>query len=396
MGIYQYDNDGEMSLDKVSGTVMHFLINFIKSNIAYRSTKDLNKLIPLYLYSLRSNNLDLAKWTLSLLKNPSDRKKLVNCNNELGFNTVFAAIQSGSMETVQFVLNHEEFTENTIFNTDQCGLSSIHYAVRSTQISIFKKVLSIYERNEKGDFKALMQLRDNAGNSPFTLAIKEGINLGNLQKWIMNRFGDDLDSKLKLLFSENNDGEVPLIAGYESSAQLSTAHDYIYEYFTKNKVVNEANAVFAGRALIFLAKLGGRMSTMKVIINAVEDDAVLNKVLSVVNTSNHDILYKLNQYRQMDAFKWFLTEVVPVDHPCLYSQSSYSGKTVFMELVKDGNLHLAEKLLEKITDNKIKLQLLTAKTLPGQHGDESALDWAQKRNIIPIIGWLNEQIGDAQ
>merc|ERR1712012_579346 len=104
MGIYQYDNDGEMSLDKVSGTVMHFLINFIKSNIAYRSTKDLNKLIPLYLYSLRSNNLDLAKWTLSLLKNPSDRKKLVNCNNELGFNTVFAAIQSGSMETVQFVL----------------------------------------------------------------------------------------------------------------------------------------------------------------------------------------------------------------------------------------------------------------------------------------------------
>merc|ERR1712223_1562716 len=74
--IYQYDNDGLMALDKVSGTVMHFLVNYVKSKCTYKSIKDLDKLIPLYLYALKSNKLDLAKWTLSMLKNNSERKKL--------------------------------------------------------------------------------------------------------------------------------------------------------------------------------------------------------------------------------------------------------------------------------------------------------------------------------
>lgn len=269
--------------------------------------------------------------------------------------------------------------------------------MRSAHISIFKKVLSIYERNEKGDFKALMfQIRDNAGNSPFNLAVKEGIYLGNLQKWIMNRFGDDLGSKLKLLFSENNDGEVPLIAGYQYNAsRFSFINNYLYEYIAKIKVIREGDVVFVGRALLHLA-YSASISRIQMIIEAAGNNTVLSKMLSIRNTSNQDFMFKLNKYRDSNCMKWFLTKVVPDDHPCLYSQCSHSGNTVFMKMVKKGDLHLAEKLLEKITDNKIKLQLLTAKTLPGRHGDESALDWAQKRNIIPIIGWLNEQIGDAQ
>jgi len=378
---------------------MHFLINFIKSKCSYKSIKDLDKLIPLYLFALKSNKLDLAKWTLSMLKNEADRKKLVNCNNELGLNTVFAAIKSGNVRMLKFVVNQPEFAQNIVFNTDQSGLSSLHYAMKSAQIGIFKEVLSIYEQNEKGSLKALMfGTKDNDGNNPFALALKQGINLGNLQKWIMNQpeFGDDLDSKLKLLFSENKNKEVPLIAGYQTTVQLATANDYIYEYFTKNKVVNEANAVFAGRALIFLAKFAGTMSTMRMIVDGIEDEAVLNKVLSVSNSSNNDILYKLNQYRHISTLKWFLNDVIPNDHPCLYSKSSHSGNTVLIQMVKDGNIELANNLLLKITDNNMKLQLLTAKTLPGINGDQSALQWAQRRNIKPIVQWLTEHIADAQ
>jgi len=300
--------------------------------------------------------------------------------------------------TLRFVLNQEEFAENIIFNTDQSGLSSLHYAMKTAKINIFKAVLSIYEQNEKGDFKTLMfGTRDNAGNNPFALAIKEDVRLGNLQKWILNRFGDDLDSKLKLLFSENKNKEVPLIADYQSSLQWETARDYVYEYFNRIKVVNEDNAVFAGRSLIFLARFSGTMPTMRMIIDAVEDEAVLNKVLSVKNTSNNDALFKLAQYNQIDTLKWFLTEVVPNDHPCLYTQSSQSGETVLSKLVKEhGKIALAEKLLAKVTDNRKRLHLLKAKTLPGINGDESALDWAQRRNIKPVIGWLTEHIGDAQ
>merc|ERR1712062_171698 len=200
--------------------------------------------------------------------------------------------------------------------------------------------------------------RDNAGNNPFALAIKEDVRLGNLQKWILNRFGDDLDSKLKLLFSENKNKEVPLIADYQSSLQWETARDYVYEYFNRIKVVNEDNAVFAGRSLIFLARFSGTMPTMRMIIDAVEDEAVLNKVLSVKNTSNNDALFKLAQYNQIDTLKWFLTEVVPNDHPCLYTQSSQSGETVLSKLVKEhGKIALAEKLLAKVTDNRKRLHL---------------------------------------
>merc|ERR1711929_40099 len=107
---------------------------------------------------------------------------------------------------------------------------------------------------------------------------------------------------------------------------------------------------------------------MGMIIDAVEDEALLNKVLRVRHSSSNDALFILSEYDHMDTLKWFLTEVVPNDHPCLYSQCSHSVKTVFMELVKRGRIDLAEKLLAKVTDTKNKLQLLNAKTLRGREG----------------------------
>jgi len=132
------------------------------------------------------------------------------------------------------------------------------------------------------------------------------------------------------------------------------------------------------------------------IVEAVEDETVLSKMLSVVNKSNNDVLYLLSHYDRMDTLKWFLDKVVPDDHPCLFSQCSHSGKTVFMNLVQEGKIDLAGQLLAKVTDNERKLKLLKAKTLPGKEGDESALDWAQRRNIKPVIGWLMEQIANAE
>ena len=234
-----------------------------------------------------------------MLRNMKDRQKLVNCQNDLGCSTILAAIKSVSMKTLHFLINQEEFDENQIFNTDQKGLSALHYSMLTKQIDIFKAVLAIYDRNDKGDFKLLIfSTTDNEGNNPFALAMKRNVILGNLEKWMLNQFGDDLDSKLKLLFAENKNKEVPLIASYQNNVPLNTAYDYIHEYFAKREVVNEEDALFAGRAMIFLARYPGTMSTMRKIFDSVVDATVLNKILSVRNSTNLDILYKLCAHNQ--------------------------------------------------------------------------------------------------
>ena len=362
--IYQCDNDGDLALQYADGTVHHFLINFVKSKCSYKSATDLDKLIPLYLFSLRRNNLTLAKWALSLL-NATDRAKLVNCNNGLGLNTILAAIKSGNMCTLKFVLNQKEFTQNSVFKSDHMGRSSLHYAMKTGKIDIFQEVLSIYERNEKGDFKTLMfNTMDNSGNNPFALATKEGVRFHDLRKWIMDRFGDDHNAKMELLFSKNKSGEVPLIESYQSGLQLQTAHDYIYEYFTKTKVVNMNNAVLAGQALLFLAQFG-EIPTMKMIIDAVEDEnheMVLDKVLSLKNTTNINVLYRLQQNRHWKCLKWFLSEVVPPDHPCLHSRNKRTGNTALKQILLDGKIEIAEMLLEKITDDDSRAKLLRTRS----------------------------------
>ena len=243
-------------------------------------------MVPLFLYSLKSNRLDLTKWILLQLKNESERTKLVNCKNAKGFNSVLAAIKSGSMETLQFVLSQKELKKaDLVFATDQNGLSSLHYAVKTGQIGIFKAVLSIYEENAKGDCQSLMlSTKDNAGNNPFALAMKHSVSIGNLLKWVLYKFGDDLDSKLKLLFSENSNREVPLIEAYSNNVQLSTAYDYIYEYFSKIELVSGDNVELAARALMFLARFSGTISTMKMIIEKVKkNEKVFHEVLNATN-----------------------------------------------------------------------------------------------------------------
>ena len=366
--IYQYDNDGLMALDKVSGTVMHFLIHFVKSKVAYKSSKDLDKLIPLYLYSLRNNNLKMAKWTLSLLKNASDRKKLVNCNDEFGVNTVFAAIQSDSMEILNFVLNQNDFDQMIVFNTDRGGRTSLHYAAKTTNISIFKEVLSIYQRNEKGDFESFMFGTDEEGNNSFTYAVKEGIDDPTVSTWILQQFDDDINLKMKLLFARNKNGEVPLIENYSEVEELDIFMDCIYEFWSdRTVVINEEKIDLAARSLMFLTRSDKTAWTMKIIVDAMkDDDMTMQKILSVRDTANNDILYKISQHRRWKILKWFLEDVVPNDHPCLFSRCKITGKTTFMRLVIDGKIDLAKLLLAKITDNVQKLQLMRTKTLqPG-------------------------------
>lgn len=360
--------------------------------------QDLDKLKPLFLYSLVTSNLRLARWVLSLLKNVSERTKLLNCKGEMGVTTISAAIRARDIPTLKFLLDQEEFLQDLVFETDPKGVSSLHHAMKTGRLAIFKKVLSIYEDHGKGDLKSLIfGTKDGGGYNPFALALKEGVHLGNLQKWILSRFGDDVATKLKLLFSGGKNGDVPLIAGYQNSVSANTAHDHIYEYFSKVELVSGDNAELAGHSLMFLARFSGTISTMKMIIEKVKkSEKVFHEVLNAANTSNNGILYKMMQYRRMIPFEWFLDDVVPDDHPCLYSQSSFSGKTVFMMLVYDGKIKLADKLLSKITDNKKKLQLLNAKTLPGKHRHESALEWAQRRNIKPIIQWLMDHIADVE
>ena len=92
--------------------------------------------------------------------------------------------------------------------------------------------------------------------------------------------------------------------------------------------------------------------------------------------------------------EWFLTEIVPDDHPCLYRASSHSGNTVLMGLLDDGNVGLASMLLDKIKDKKVKLSLLNAKKLKN-FNNESIMDYAKRQNIKPIINFVQSQVNIA-
>ena len=65
---------------------------------------------------------------------------------------------------------------------------------------------------------------------------------------------------------------------------------------------------------------------------------------------------------------------------------------MFMRLLDLGELSLATELLEKISDNDVKLKLLRTERLKRIEGGGSALEIAERKMIEPVIEFLTEQI----
>merc|ERR1719499_1707710 len=172
---------------------------------------------------------------------------------------------------------------------------------------------------------------------------------------------------------------------------MDVVSEIVYEFINTINEVNVDNVEKVGYCLLFVAQRGEMARMQRIIerINGNED--MLNRVLSVQNQSHHDALYRLVETGKMRQFSWLL-DVVPDDHQCLYSKSLLRGDTVFMRLLDEGQLLLAEKLLGKISDNEVKLQLLNRKRLKRIDGGGTALEIATRKRIEPVIQWITEQI----
>ena len=447
--IYQCAQDGENVLDKTSGAVQRRLIEEVESMLSDKKDLDLDSLIPIWLFALKESDIDLAKRLLKLVKNDSDRLELVGCRNELGRSPILAAALSGDLKTFRFLEN--EFNvdlQRFIEERDHKGRTVMHYAVKSGSREMVKEVLSLYmDGPEEIQYADLMisALKDEMGSTPFSYFLRKN-GSSEMTQYLMNRFDDkareeqrmreaatsttmkhsrkvtvaekvpfapkdyrsqssvgsikhNIDEKLTMLFAKSKNGEIPLIEEYavEANMPMEIVSDYVYEFISsiKENEVQEDKVELMGYCLLFAAQREA-MARMQLIIEKIGDNNdVLDRVLRIRNQSNHDALYRLVATGNVRQFSWLLS-VVPDDHVCLYSESFLRGDTVFMRLLEMGQLSLAEKLLSKISDNAVKLNLIETKRFKRINGGGSALDIATMKKREPVIQWINEQIQEAK
>ena len=84
---------------------------------------------------------------------------------------------------------------------------------------------------------------------------------------------------------------------------------------------------------------------------------------------------------------WYLSEVIPDDHPILFGADKIDGDTALMLLVRKGLLYLAERLLSKVTDKAVKLQLMETENTEKQ----SIETYAKQQGVPRIIKWIKDQ-----
>ena len=384
--IYRTANNGESVLDKTSGAVQRYLINLVVSMLESEENLDLESLIPIWLFSLKKSNIDLAKRLLGLVKDDSDRLELVSCRNEFGWSPILTAALSGNVKTLRFIEDTFQVNlQNFIDHRDHRGRTVMHYAVRSGSREMVKELLTLYmEETQYGDLM-IAALKDENGNIPFSYFLKEN-GSPEMMLYLLNRFDDkqreeqrmretvtsasgryanrkvtvteratqqleyrcqssvgslarNIDDKIAMLFAKSKNGEIPLIEEYavDMDMQMGIVSDYVYEYISSIKTVGYDNFEMVGYCLLFAAQRA-EMTRMQLIIEKINgNDEMLREVLRIRNMSHHDALYRLVVTGKMRLFAWLLGEV-PDDHECLFSQSLLRGDTTFMRLLEMGQM----------------------------------------------------------
>jgi len=208
---------------------------------------------------------------------------------------------------------------------------------------------------------------------------------------------NNIDEKLAMLFAKNKSGEIPLIEEYavDMDMPMCIAGGFVYEYICSVKDVGMDNVEMLGHCLLFSAQREEMSRMLLIMDKLLGDEGMLYQVLNVRNQSNHDALYRLMATGNMRQFAWLL-DIVPDNHPCLWTRSQHRGDTVLMRLLEAGQLMLAKKLLSKIDDKRIRLKLLMNKRLKRIEGGGSAMDIARRKKVEPVIEWLTEKIEEAQ
>ena len=321
-------------------------------------------------------------------------KKLINCSNKNGLNTALVSCKGGKMISLQFLLSHDLFDANSIFSRDKNDLNAIHYSCFTDSISICSTILTLYKENEDTNFSELMFIRDKLGNIPVDYVIRKNPILNNctLFKWIIkNCFNDIKDDpvgmkrrRVEMLFGNiNYSKEVSLIEiMFRQNDMLIT--QCIKEYFDEIEIISDYDIEIVGHILMYLYNSNWTLS--KYIINKVNDDSQLCKILSVENSDKYNLLIYVCKDSSIDIINW-LINIIPRDHPSLLSKESVYGKTALIYLIERALLNSAENLLNKISNQSLRLQLIQVKDY-----DKSILDDANQQNIPNRINWVQMQM----
>ena len=151
---------------------------------------------------------------------------------------------------------------------------------------------------------------------------------------------------------------------------------------------------YGGYNLFYLCK--NNWSLIKLLVNKIKEcsattisNKLLFKALNIRNSDNDTILHNIckttdNQF----VINWYLTEVIPSNHPILFEKDNVDGYSALFLLCKNGLIYLAQKLLNKITDKKEKLKLIEMKN----NENESVLDYAKSENIPNFVKFVENEI----
>merc|ERR1712176_851391 len=265
----------------------------------------------------------------------------------------------------------------------------------------FQKILSCYEQ-KYGDnaieSQNLFFPKEEETEYPIDSSTKNGLFSSSLFKWTMNKGLDyisdmHLKNKMKMEMLFNNakgDSTQPrvlldFVARYDLSVMRC-----IKNYFDGIKQLDDESLAYAAYSVFYLRE--GNWTLTKSIIGKCVDKKQVDKLMDFKSSTGESMLFNIccgnisaDKYA---IINWYLTEIISDDHPLLFAQDLIDGKTILMQLIENGLVFLAQKLLDKVSDKAKKLKLIQMEN----NEKMNILDYVKERDIPAVDEWIQKQM----
>eukprot|EP01083_Nonionella_stella_P113469 334535_1 len=388
------DHNGQHSLDLAKDASTILLLQSAITNIISSNSKAYNSqpqtIFALFLWSLSKGKLGLTKWLLKQL-NEANQRKVMNQSNEVGMNAVLCSCKAAQIASLRFLLSHPFLDKQLVYSTDNNGNNAIHYSCcKDTESSLdcLRTVLALYKTQLMKYSDLLIQ------NRIFDHAMSYNSDDGRYectktQQWSVRCVLDESQAAniniMQLLFKEKQKGKVALVERGMNRLNKEVAH-LIKSYFEDIDEISDLDCKYAGYALLYLR--ANCWHIHQLIAAKCRDEAQLSKVLNVRNGEGYSVLDYVCMSEQWCIVEWYLSQVIPNNHPILMDCNTFTNQTGLMYLLASGAIQFAEQLLSKIDDKKERLNLIEKK----DYKNQSILDSAVCKDIPSQVEWIRHQI----
>lgn len=278
-----------------------------------------------------------------------------------GCNALHVAASNGHYENCQRLLEQEKI--NPLQETDS-GMSFIHYALENRDCPRLAEFLNTPELIAADKRTSLLKARNNEGENIIHVAAREGrieflkALLGNLS----------LDEKNKYINKLDNNGQTPLLLaasyGHEEIVHV------LLEKGAQHNITDEDDNTFVQLAL--------DNNHFSLLMNLNDD---LKNQYDIFKKVNQKQLFKAIQKDDEDAMNVILEQ-----QPTFVFNKNTERRTLLHKAMKKGHLTIANAILSKIPEGKLK-KFLMAKDKKGN----TALHLAAKQGDVQCIKMLLEK-----